>query len=171
VWLGLDAAADGPSDEPARRLDELIRAYHDAVAVRPFGDREDAAAAARAVAEWAEEQIAALRGRTFDRARARLLLARLAHMPARAADYDSARQIAWAFQTIYQEATDEADRDPTIEAALDRLTASLALDLPPAKEQLPIERGLAERLEAAARYDPAAFAAVMAEIRARLPRP
>jgi hypothetical protein len=171
VWLGLEAAQDGAADEQAKRLDDLLHAFHEAVVARPFGDRDESAAAARAVADWADDRIAPLRGRTIDRAQARRLLERLTRMPARAADFDSARQIAWAFRVIYEESFDEGDRDASLVAALDRLTAMLALDLPPAKEQLPIERGLAERLEVAARYDPDAFAATMAEIAGRLPRP
>jgi hypothetical protein len=170
VWLGIEAA-EGPSDERAKQLDELMRAFHESVAARPFGDRDEAVAAARAVKDWADERVDALRGQRIDRAKAMALLDRLARMPARAADFDSARQIAWAFRVIYHETTPEDDRDPAIESALERLAAMLALDLPPAKEQLPIERGLTERLNVAASYDPAAFAATMAEIAGRLPRP
>lgn len=168
VTLGFDAPTTDPA---AQRLDELLKAFHDAVAARPFGDPTEAAAAARAVAEWADGRIAALRGQIVTTERAQALLARLAHTPASAADFDTARQIAWAFRVIYHEITDEAARDPAIEAVLKRWADLLALDLPPAWRQLPIEGGLPARLDAAARYDPATFAATRAELAARFPRP
>lgn len=166
VWLGFDNPAGDPA---AARLDELLTAFHDAVAARPFGDRDESAAAALRVAEWADGRIAALRGQTVTAERARTLLGRLAHRPVPTADYDTARQTAWAFRAIYHEITAEADRDPAIEATLERLGAMLALDLPPPRQRLPIEGALPARLDAAAAYDPAAFAAAMAELAARVP--
>ena len=46
-------------------------------------------------------------------------------------DYDSARQIAWAFRVIYRESVPTRPSDTAIERVLADLEAQLALDLPP----------------------------------------
>jgi hypothetical protein len=168
VWLGIEASDTGTVAARSQELDRLLEAFHQAVVAQPFGEREAAIAAARAVAEWAGSQIEAIREKPVDRDRARALLARLCTLPARAPDYDSARQIAWAFRAIYQELTPEDRRDAEIRDALDQLNQRLALDLPTQKEQRPIEDSLAERLKVAADYDPRIIQALFNQIAARL---
>lgn len=166
VWLGIDAAADNPAggEAEARRLDGLLDAFQRAVTERPFGDRSKAVEAARAVGEWADGRVTSLREAKFDEGRARGLLRRLVRLPQRAPDYDSARQIAWAIRAIYHEITPEGGRSEAVEGPLGELARLLALDLPPAKQQERIEGGLAERLRAAADYDPGVVAGLFARL-------
>ena len=69
-------------------------------------------------------------------------------------DYDSARQIAWAFRVIYHESVPKEKRDAAVEHALDDLEASLALNLASAAKQVPIETTLQDRLRVIAEFDP-----------------
>ena len=94
---------------------------------RPFGDPDTARAAA---ARCPARQSPLIRGTeprglsTPDKAR-RLLLKLCAIACETIPDYDSARQIAWAFQVIYRESV--PGRDPLIDQAL----ADLERDLRP----------------------------------------
>jgi hypothetical protein len=100
---------------------------------------------------------------------ARTLLDRLCKLAAgRNPDYDSARQIAWAFRVIYREAVPEGRRDPEIESALAALESELDLDLPPARKQEQIETALPDRLKKAAEFNPASFQEHFKQIAGRL---
>jgi hypothetical protein len=154
VWLGIEAGDPETAESRSRELDELLEAFHRTVTARPFGDRKAAIEAARAVAAWADSQAQAIRESPVDRERAAALLKRLCSLPTRAPDYDSARQIAWAFRTIYHELTPENGRDEAVEDVLAQLDRLLALDLPTQKVQTPIEDSLRARLKIAADYDP-----------------
>ena len=136
--------------------------------VSPFGNSESSAAA-RQTAAWADSLLKSVSHTIVDAAKARQLLDRLCAMAQnRISDYDSARQIAWAFRVIYHESTPKENRDRAIDHALSDLEASLALDLPPSKQQVPIERTLQDRLRVVAGFDPAIFQAHFAMIAERL---
>ena len=137
---------------------------------RPFGDPECAGPAARCVAEWADSLIKSLKNTVFDDAMAKRLLDRLCKMAEDPSlDYDSARQIAWAFAIIYHERVlDPKQRDTVIEHALADIGSDLALTLPSATEQVPIEKTLPERLRVLADFDLEYFQAHFGIIAKRL---
>jgi Cytochrome c554 and c-prime len=132
-----------------------LAALHETVTARPFGDLECAVPAAICAAEWADSLVKSLKDTVFDTAIARRLLIRLCKMASDPGlDYDSARQIAWAFQIIYHELVpDPKQRDAVIEHALADIGSDLALKLPSATEQVPIEKTLQERLMVLANFD------------------
>jgi len=95
---------------------------------------------------------------TFDESLARKLLKRLCEMADKTVpDYESARQIAWAFRVIYHEITPKEKRDAVIEQALADLEGRLFLDLAREKKPAEIETALPDRLKAAAEFDPGYF--------------
>ncbi len=91
-------------------LDKLS-AFQEAGDVQPFGKREQVAAAARQIVDWADQQCHALDKAPIDAAGARKLLRFLGRLGQESTDYDSARQIAWAFQAIYNELTEVPAKD------------------------------------------------------------
>lgn len=160
-----------PSHAAGRKagLDQALASFQAALKVRPLGDPRMLVPAARKIEQWADDALKSLEHATFDAQTARTLLDQLCTLAAKAApDYDSARQIAWAFQTIHREATPKNQRDPAIEQALATLTSELALDLPPAQTQALIETTLDDRLKKAAQFDPRSFQAAFATIASRL---
>ncbi len=139
-------------------LDGRLSKLREGLGRRPFGD-ESTPAAARAVADWADAAIRDFSASPIDEARAFGLLDRLARMAIEAPpDYDSARQIAWAFRAIYHEVVPSGRQPAEIEAGLKALSAELLLDLPPSQTKaLIVPTSLSRRLEDAAAFDPAAF--------------
>ncbi|MBI3839841.1 MAG: hypothetical protein HY288_18110 [Planctomycetia bacterium] len=85
-------------------LNTRLKSLNDAFDVRPFGKREQISAAAEQLVAWADLQLGALADATVDDAAARELLRFLGAMGQQAGtDYDSARQIGWALQTLCRE--------------------------------------------------------------------
>jgi hypothetical protein len=170
VQLGIEAA--GPQQATARQdeLKQQLEAFHRSLKSRPFGDPQSAARDARKVAAWADSLIKGLSATVFDQALARQLLSRLCKMASDSSlDYDSARQIAWAFRIIYDESLPQGGKpDPVIEQALSDLAAKLTLRLPSATEQVPIEKTLPNRLKVIAEFDPGSFQAHFEMISKRL---
>lgn len=171
VQLGIDLADPKLAGAEKTQFEQHLAEFRDSMKVRPFGDSESSAAA-RQTAAWADYLLKSVSHTIVDAAKARQLLDRLCAMAQdRVSDYDSARQIAWAFRVIYHESTPKENRDRAVDDALSDLEASLALDLPPTKQQVPIERTLQDRLRVVAGFDPAIFQARFAMIAERLKRP
>lgn len=141
IQLGIEAA--GPPQAALRetQFKQRLAEFHKSVTVSPFGDPERVVPAARQTAAWANSLLTTLNQTTLHAASARQLLDRLCTMARESIpDYDSARQIAWAFRVIYRESIPEEKRDAAVEHVLDDLDASLALNLPSAKELVQIEK-------------------------------
>ncbi len=165
------AVETDPSQAATRSagLDQALAPFQDALRIRPLGDPKTLVPAAQKIADWADAAIKSLDHTTFDSKTASHFLERLCAVAELAApDYDSARQIAWAFATIYRELIPENHRDPAIEKALASLTAELDLDLPPAQTQALIETTLGGRLKKAADFDPQPFQGYFRSIAKRL---
>jgi hypothetical protein len=117
IRLGVDAADPARFESRVVQLDERLASFHAAIAEKPFGDPARTAAAARAIIDWIETPLAELsrlasvkrgeKARVLDRSEAVRLLQRLGELTtADLADYESARQIGWAFRTICNELLD-----------------------------------------------------------------
>ena len=169
VQLGIAAGDSASAANRQHRLDDTLKEVRKNLKVRPFGDASTLAPAARELAGWADSAIHDLDNTVFDAAKARTLLVRLCELAKdRIPDYDSARQIAWAFRVVYREAVQAGRRDAEIESALAALESELDLDLPPAKAQAQIETTLPDRLKKAAEFNPASFQGHFARISGRL---
>jgi hypothetical protein len=182
VHLGLLVAdptgAKGLESEYKVKLD----AFQQAMSGRPFGDQERSTAAAQAMADWADGVCREMSGMIEDPKRAVVdgplalqLLRELCRMAAASPlDFDSARQIALAFRTIYAE-TKAVDPktvpDKAIDGILGALDKDAHLSLPSAGNQELIEKTLPERLRAVFEFDPGAFQAAFAELARHLPGP
>jgi hypothetical protein len=159
IELGIEAAGKQKAGAAPVQLQKDLEAFHDSLNARPFGDRENAAQAARKVAASADALLKNTKLTVFDHKLVRHWLDRLCDMAGNPSlDYDSARQIAWAFRIMYHESLPKVlALDPVIEHALDDLDADLALALPSAKEQVPIGNTLPRRLKIVAEFDAGYF--------------
>jgi hypothetical protein len=170
IQLGIEAA--GPQQAAARQgeLKQQMESFHGSLKARPFGDLQSAARDARTVAARADSLIKTLSHTVFDQDLARQLLSRLCKIAGDPdLDYDSARQIAWAFRIIYEDSLGQgAKPDPVIDQVLAGLAAKLALRLPSATQQVKIEETLPNRLKFIADFDPGSFKAQFGMIAKRL---
>jgi hypothetical protein len=165
VPLAIETANPDLARARKNELQELLDVFRGALARQPFGDPQPAEQAAEAVARWSKTVLDELRHSSVNRDQARRLLDRLCRIAQdRTPDYDSARQIAWAFRIIYQELEPNRAKDAPIPRRLAELDAQLLLTLPRVREQSSIESTLAQRLNAIAAYDPAAFQAQFAAL-------
>ena len=154
VRLGLDAADPDQFETRVAELDRKIAKFHAALSQRPFGADAEASAAAHAIVEWLKEPLEQLRmlasvkpgakGRVINQAESLRLLRRLVETGRKdLKDYESARQISWAFRTIFRELCEVAHLRPSennaiatlvtnqtrIREILSRLDTELALSL------------------------------------------
>ena len=164
VWPGilipLTIRLAAGSDERAfadlsRQYADHLQVLHEAFAARPFGEPGKAASAAGKLAAWSSRIQNQITKRTWDRQAARHLLDELASLSQKKTlDYDSARQIAWAFKTIQEEVfPEEAKRNFANWKTLDR---DLRLTLP--HRSYLVENHLTEALDRMNQFDPDAFA-------------
>ncbi len=111
-----------------------------------------------------------LRRPLVNRDQARTLLDRLCRIVReRTPDYDSARQIAWAFRAIYRDLEPGLPRDTPIDRRLAELDGQLLLTIPVVREMAAGRSTLTQRLRAIAEYDPSAFRAQFAGLEQDLP--
>jgi hypothetical protein len=171
VQLGMDAAGAQTAAAEEDRFRRHLAALNDAILVRPFGEQEPIAKAADELVKWVDSLLERVSHAIIDDTKARRLLVELGEIALQTIpDYNSARQIAWAFRVIYWESTPEDKRDPKIETELAGLESDLALNLPPARKQALIEDSLPDRLRSAAVFDPASFQARFRRMNAHLMR-
>jgi len=171
VQLGLEAADPDRASSWHQTLLQRLHDFDEAMTERPFGNLAKAGTIAREIVTWANEPLGVLvqmaqakpgeNRQVVDRARALRMLRRLGSIATESIpDYDSARQMAWAFRTIYHELEPNPEkRNPQINTILDRLDQKLQLGLNPRLPagRKPIIDSLAERLRAAAGYNPVDF--------------
>ena len=171
VRLGLEAADPNRADSWYQTLQQRLHDFDEAMTERPFGNLAKARTVAKEMITWANEPLGVLgqmaRARpgenrqVVDRDRALRMLHRLGSIATEGIpDYDSARQIAWAFRTIYHELEPNPEkRNPQITTILDRLDQKLQLSLNPRPPvgRKPVIDSLAQRLQAADGYMPADF--------------
>jgi hypothetical protein len=180
VQLGITVADPNGSKGRLSEYQHARAAFDAATSGRPFGNREQSAAAAQALADWADAVSRDLRGVIEDPKRVAVdgpMALRLLHQLSQMAltaplDYDSARQIAWSFRIIYQESRaidPQGLNDPELGKQIDALFDQMHLALPSAGQQVSIVDSLPARLSAVFDFDPEAFQAHFAALAQRLP--
>jgi hypothetical protein len=180
VQLGITVADPSGTKGRLSEYQHARDAFHAARSARPFGNREPSAAAAQALADWADAVSRDLRGVIEDPTRVALdgpMALRLLHQLCQMAltaplDYDSARQIAWSFRIIYEESRaidPQALNDLELGRQIDALFDQLHLALRSAGKQEKIVDSLPARLSAVFDFDPDAFQAHFAALAQRLP--
>jgi hypothetical protein len=171
VALGVEAANPDRAKSRLAEYDRKLGDFHRALAAQPFGNKDRAVSAAKALASWTDEVLGDLGKTTIGRASALRMLGRICRVErSEVPDYDAARQLFWAFRAIYGELEPGAGPDSPAERVLRRMDEELGFSLPSAGKQVPIEDTLAKRLKAVTDFDPAVFQAGLAELAGLLPR-
>ncbi len=165
---GLTATPEAAAKERAR-YESLVKKLRQAMSAEPFGSGDRLAQSAADLGAWADELVKGRPKTGVDKERAWTLLGQVCdEAGARVLDYDSARQLAWAFRAIYHDLIPDdkqRDRNPDIERILSELERALFLNLSSAKEKTAIEDSLAKRSGQAALFDRAGTAAMFAELK------
>jgi len=156
--------ASASADQDLRDFHAAIGKLADAFSARPFGDPAKVAAAAKDAGDWVDKLIKNLEAAKYTQADAKKLLsAACAAADGPAPDYDSARQIAWAFRGIYDQISPKPARDSEIKRKLEELDRQLMLALPSGQsKEILVE--LPRALTLIGGYDPAQFQSHMKEL-------
>jgi hypothetical protein len=169
--IGITGLTATPDDARNQRAcyELLVERLREAMSAEPFGSGAGVAQAAAELGAWADELVKGRPSSGVDKERAWILLVQVCdEATARGLDYDSARQLAWAFRAIYHDLIPDAkktERNPDIERILIQLETALFLNLGSAQEKTAIEDSLAKRLGQAALFDRAATAALFAGLK------
>jgi len=190
VQIGIEAANSQLAVQRTQQLEDDLQEFHHAMSASPFGDCRRALTAADRIIDRSQAIIQDLTdmtrvppgtsGRIVDRGVALGLLQKLcAIVSGEMLDYDSARQITWAFRTIYHEVVPQATRE--VQASFKALDSELGLTLHRSPHQTPeqpngiaqkppIIESLAERLRSIADYNPESLQRHFANLKRSLPR-
>ncbi|MBL8798321.1 MAG: hypothetical protein JNM56_30785 [Planctomycetia bacterium] len=169
--LALAIRQAAPQD--ANRRQELWRSLQAklqklalAATEEPFGDAPSVAKAAKDLVQWSDDLLREIGRTQYDRAAALQALRELAAVK-EVVDFDSARQIAWAFETIYAELPEKPAAAARIESVLKELRDSLQLALP-AGQKTELLKELDRTLRQASQYSPTRFQASLKQLDALL---
>jgi hypothetical protein len=185
--FSLEHLAQAGKQAPAKRQTEALHAnlrdLEKAFSAQPFGEPKAIAEKAAELVRWSDALLAELRTCRTERAGARRLLLGLAELPSKhMLDFDSARQIAWAFVALAPEVWPEllqrkkgqamvevkhAGPWPELQAALAALDSCLQLELPQGQTPI-VPQFLAAELPKIAEYDPERFRSQMSTVRRML---
>lgn len=112
-------------------LDDALKPLFQALDARPFGEAAAVANQARAALPWVEQLVEKLRTRKCTDEACRKLLVEITTMVAtEVPDYDTARQLSWAFQVIYQDLRQKSKQENQVRGHLSQLNDLLLLKLP-----------------------------------------
>jgi hypothetical protein len=190
VDVGLAHAGAAPGD-----YQKLLKDLQMAFDAQPFGKADEVKARAKDLADWIGKQVKLLQTQirkadAFDNKASVKLLAVLEELQQRShprskkdaasklppPDFDSARQLAWAWQVLYLETA--SGHKPEMRRLLawamrctkewSDLTGYLGLTLPPGQTFL--EPSLPEALRRIGQYDPDEFFARLVAVQKRFPR-
>jgi hypothetical protein len=171
VPLAIEAAAQNPAE--AEGLNKAFRAalkdVDTALGARPFGASERTATSCRQLTGWLNKLSVRLDRASLDRAKVIRLLRTLAEMGrAEAYDFDSSRQIAWAFESLYRDVVPEGSRGAEPRAIFEAWKRELATELPQWRGPA-LHDTLAEYLNIGAEFDPGRFRQQMSALLGAIP--
>ena len=134
LHLGILQAGKGKGDLEKQltiamhdKLKELTAAFN----AQPFGDPKLVAQSARQASQWADGLLQDIKASRFDRPAANHLLLGLGkESKGRLVDFDSARQLTWAFRSIHQELDPKYTDSPDTTKLLKELDDQLKLEFP-----------------------------------------
>jgi hypothetical protein len=184
LHVGLEAADPERADSWFDSLQRSLRVFDAAMTEKPFGNLEKATPLAREIIRSLDEPLSMLEKKArarpdtndpiVNRDTAMRMLRRLGKIAAETiADHESARQMVWAFRTIYQELVllDPKIQDKKTMAILDRIDHRLGSNMSPGDKTVrrPVMDSLADRLKAASEYTPRAFREDFAQLLEHLP--
>jgi hypothetical protein len=158
VRIGVVAADPKKAPLRLKEFESKLRDLQTAITSKPFGDSVMTLAAANVLIAWANPIVADLSRVKIDRPLALELLDRtLEEAQRRKPDFDTARQLHWAYRAIYEELEPKVDPHAPVPALLSAIDTEFSFGLPSAGLQEPIEKTIASRLKASAVYDPDKF--------------
>lgn len=139
-------------------LDRTLEPLYAELGRQPFGAPERISDASSAAVRELDVVIDSLAQQEISHESTKVLLKRVAETAAsKAVDYDTARQLGWAFTVIYKGTADQANGTAEIAAIVDQLSAELGLALTPQGREHTIDEHLAASLRRAREYDPERF--------------
>jgi hypothetical protein len=149
---------NGFAEKMNLELEERLQKLRFAFDLRPFGEPEQVAAAARELAVWSDKLGAELNSAAYQQSSVPGILKQICTVAgSEILDYDGARQVAWAFQIIYDnDLNPKPVNDAKIRDTLKELSEELKLRLP-AGQKNEIETELSKALSRISAYDPASF--------------
>jgi Cytochrome c554 and c-prime len=151
------------------QFERALEQFRAAVTIRPFGDRRAGSFAARKLVSWANHLLEDQTRAVVDQVKARALLAEIcARAEESIPDYDTSRQLAWAFRAVYQDVAAMSKPDPRLKTILARLEKELPLNLSTADKRILIENSLKSRLGFAADYHPDRIQVLFKDLQASL---
>ncbi|HLJ97573.1 MAG TPA: multiheme c-type cytochrome [Gemmataceae bacterium] len=168
VKLGMrHAGQEKQIPEFEKKLSVLQEAFN----AQPFGKLDEVVRTADDLAKWCAQLETSLGQKNvqYNRAAAISLLRQLCAMSeTEVQDYDTARQMAWAFKTIYSELDSKRSNDSEVQAKLKALDNELKLSLPSGQEhQILAELPIA--LRKISDYDPSKVQHVFQDLAKLLP--
>ncbi len=145
---------DNPKNRAAdEQYKRLLRQMHAAFNIQPFGNRKAITSKSKQLANWAGKLINQLEDKPFKLDDAKKLERDLLATGQRQyLDYDSARQIGWALQTVHRELV-RLKSDPKADVLLEELDGLLRLKIPYNKKY-PIVEELPKAFKAINDYNP-----------------
>ncbi|QDU63041.1 hypothetical protein Pan216_39150 [Planctomycetes bacterium Pan216] len=164
-------------DEADEEIAKGLKPLREALDQQPFGRPERIAAAADTVLAWADQLLKEINAKKLDDAAAERLLSEICLLGGKEIlDFDSARQLAWAYRVTSEEMAQRSRMEPTSaeSSILAQLNKELYLGLAPGRErkQTAIEAkewatDYATRLQARMDYDPERVQKLFARLAAR----
>jgi hypothetical protein len=160
VHLGvLQAGKGNPEIEKklTKEMHDKIKELTAAFTAQPFGDPKLVAQAARQTSQWADGLLQEIKPTRFDRVAAHNLLLGLGkESKSRLLDFDSARQLTWAFRSIQHEWDPKSSVNAENAKLLKELDEQLKLDLPNGQVEIAKDY-LKDALEKLNNFEPSQF--------------
>jgi hypothetical protein len=172
VRLGIRQAAGADEKSHERRSGEFearLKKLSDAFDSQPYGNTEQIAKAATALVDWCDALLKEIASppdatkTTYTREAAVRSLRELCASP-KTVDFESARQIAWAFRVIYKELHPDLDETGPVFDVLKQIDADLNLTLP-AGQKYEILKELDKTTARMSTYEPDRFAKHLTELK------
>jgi hypothetical protein len=165
LGLGAVQTASGDDRKKMGSWSDQLAALQQTFETRVFGDPAAVVSAARDLVDSSDRLRGSLRSARYDRRAAVAALNDLARRATRESlDYDSARQIAWAFDRIYSGLDPKPDRPAELDAILAELRGHVAIELPSVRRDKTIVDALPRQLSAASNYSSNRFKSQFEEI-------
>jgi hypothetical protein len=143
------------------QFDDKLKALKKAFDAKVYGKPADVEKAAKELAAWADGMIVRSRSAYATSDSTKAVLAKMSpRYGTRGNDYDSAREVAWAFGTIYNEVYGVKGGDPKVRQTLAKLDKELKLKLSQGRGNW-VEDELDLSLDAIKKYDPKTFRPLM----------
>ena len=163
--LGLQQMeSSGRQKQQRAILDQHMKALRATFDAQPFGEPAKLASTAAKLDTWTGALIEELKSRPFDRVSCGKSINALLALPEhQTLDFDSARQVGWAFQTLLADVDPGKLKEAEWKASLKTLESRLKLDLIKGQKQI-VPDFLNETLGRIAEYDPDQFASLMKKI-------